>query len=174
MIANRTMFQIGFQESPFRMSQADDQLAQADRDALLVKIDTAFRNAPIVDAFVAKGTMDKTLGPVQASKFRGLLAQAANIVGTVAVIQERLQSQVATDWIVDAVERQRVNDYAAEIDQMVSMINAQQTAQAAPKTPQAGPAAASGTILGMPPAVVYIGGTVIGLGLLATLLSSGK
>lgn len=142
----------------------DDTLAQSDRDAILMKIDSAFRNAQSVDTFAAKG-IDKVLAPAQAAKFRDLLGQAANIVGSVAVVQDRLQSQVATDWVVDAVERTRVNDYASQIDQMLALMNA----PAAGKAAQPAAAAASSQILGMPSAVVYVGGTVIGIGLLLAI-----
>lgn len=165
MISTRSLFQTGFHVSPFRMGE--DNISQADRDALLVKIDTAFRAAPAIDAFAARG-VDKVVAPALSTKFKDLLGQASNMVGTVAVIQSRLESQVPTDWVVDAVERQRVNDYAAAIDQMTTIMNTP-AAGAKPGQP-ATTATPSNQILGMPPAAVYIGGTVVGVGLLMLLL----
>lgn len=163
MIATRSMFTVGFHESPFRMG--DDTLSQTDRDQILVKIDTAFRKANAIDTFAAKG-VDKALSPANAAQFKSLLAQAGNIVGTVAVIQDRLQSQVASDWVADAVERQRVSDYATAVDQMTDLMS--QPAAPAAKPGQAAPVA-SNQILGMPPAVVYVGGTVVAVGLLLAI-----
>jgi hypothetical protein len=164
MIATRTIFKTVFNESPFRMG--DNNLSQTDRDQILLKIDSAFRNAQLVDTFAAKG-IDKVLPPAQAAKFRETLAQAANIVGSVAVVQDRLQSQVATDWVVDAIEQAHVNDYASMIDQLTAIMNTPAAGKAAAQAP----AAASGQILGMPAPVVYIAGTVVGVGLLLAILA---
>lgn len=193
MQAAKSYFTMGFNKGLFsRALGQTPSLSLNDRDQLLFKIQGAFEQAPAIDDWVSlhqPGDPDFSiaLGPVQAIRFRDLLAQSQQVAGPVQMLEVNLESDNSADWVITQQDLTNVDTYANAVAAMTAMIQApaytpptpgggtpisttspQATVPGATPLPaqakNAVPAAIQGNqILGIPAPVVYVGGGILGL-----------